>query len=99
MSIISSLFPSLAFQTFYLVSSTPTDSILISSALKMVVQTGLDYMRSRTVIDCDTMDEESEPPYNRSMSMNRKLTVHSCQNSGTFPGLHFQPSMNHHILE
>ncbi|OGE56916.1 hypothetical protein PENARI_c002G12100 [Penicillium arizonense] len=24
----------------------------------MVVQTGLDYMRSRTVIDCDTMDEE-----------------------------------------
>jgi hypothetical protein len=24
----------------------------------MAVQTGLDYMRSRTLVDCDTMDEE-----------------------------------------
>ena len=27
---------------------------------KMAVQTGLDYMRSRTLVDCDTMDEESK---------------------------------------
>lgn len=24
----------------------------------MAVQSGLEYMRSRTVVDCDTMDEE-----------------------------------------
>lgn len=29
-------------------------------APKMTTQTGLDYMRSRTVVDCDTMDEEGE---------------------------------------
>jgi hypothetical protein len=30
------------------------------STLKMAVQTGLDYMRSRTLVDCDTMDDEGE---------------------------------------
>jgi hypothetical protein len=28
------------------------------STLKMALQTGLDYMRSRTLVDCDTMDDE-----------------------------------------
>lgn len=32
----------------------------IYSTLKMAVQTGLDYMRSRTLVDCDTMDDEGE---------------------------------------
>lgn len=27
----------------------------------MAVQTGLDYMRLRTHIDCDTMDDEGKP--------------------------------------
>lgn len=27
----------------------------------MAVQTGLDYMRSRTQIDCDTLDDEGTP--------------------------------------
>jgi hypothetical protein len=30
----------------------------IYSTLKMALQTGLDYMRSRTLVDCDTMDDE-----------------------------------------
>lgn len=32
----------------------------IYSTLKMALQTGLDYMRSHTLVDCDTMDDEGE---------------------------------------
>lgn len=40
------------------IGSYPVANIRLT--LKMAVQTGLDYMRSRTMIDCDTMDEEGE---------------------------------------
>lgn len=33
-------------------------SVKTATSFNMAVQTGLDYMRSRTFVDCDTMDDE-----------------------------------------
>jgi hypothetical protein len=57
----------------------------------METQTGLNYMRSRTVVDCDTMDEEGVLSFPRPFFVrNIQLMLSSRQVSRSIPGLHLE---------
>ncbi|KAJ5689385.1 hypothetical protein N7462_003777 [Penicillium macrosclerotiorum] len=61
----------------------------------MTTQTGLDYMRSRTMVDCDTMDQEGLISLLNILVCRSGYLMsyvhNSCKISGPFPGLHIQP--------
>lgn len=73
------------------VHNPPSDS----TATTMTIQTGLDYIRSRSIVDCDTMDEQGT--YLVPCTSYHLLTYKdSCQNPWSFPRLHLQPGI--HLL-
>ena len=57
----------------------------------MATQTGLDFLRTRTVVDCDTLDEEGmyEPDHHDQDDL--LIRNDSCENSWSVSRLHIEP--------